>query len=116
MIQLTEKYDIDTKLQIKERDNYQCFFCRSTEYLTIAHIFVTKKEGGKAVEENGMCICRKCHDKLDFGMNCSEELQKKMQRLCEMYLTLYYMREINKEELTLPKVKKEHILVKKRKK
>ena len=32
-----------------------------------------------------------------------------------MYLTLYYMREINKEEITLPKVKKEHILVKKEK-
>ena len=109
-------YSVDTKLVIKQRDGFKCFFCDSIEDLTIAHIFVPKRDGGKPVEENGMCICRKCHDKMDFGIGCSIQEQIRMLELCKMYLMFYYQKEFTEEELTLEGNQKKLQLVKKRKK
>jgi hypothetical protein len=98
-------YSKHKKQIIKQRDGNKCFFnelgmCESGEELTVAHIFIWKKDYGKPVEENGIAICRDCHDKLDFGLGITKEEQIKRLRLCEMYLTLYYFREITNEELT----------------
>lgn len=89
-----------TKELIKDREENKCFFCDSKKNLTIAHIFAWKRDNGLPVLENGMCICRKCHNKMDFGMECTREEQIKMLRLCEMYLILTYMKELNPQELT----------------
>lgn len=114
-------YSDATKVEIKQRDGCKCFFCDSKNDLTIAHIFVARRDGGKPVPENGMCICRKCHDKLDFGIGCTPDQQKIMQCQCERYLTLLYMRELTKEELTFEeychdKTDKNKTLVMKKKK
>jgi predicted restriction endonuclease len=97
-------YSKETKQKIKEREEHECFFknanmCLDGNDLTVAHIFIWKKDNGKPVEKNGMCICRKCHDALDFGIGVSTEQQIKMLRLCQMYLTLFYMEEIKEEEV-----------------
>jgi len=100
---MVKSYSLATKVVIKKRDNFKCFFCETTKKLTIAHIFVPKKDGGKPVEENGMIICRGCHDALDFGTGVTVEQQIKMLRLCEIYLTFTYMREIKSEDVKIMK-------------
>ena len=99
-------YNEHQRKEIKQRDGYKCFFenvgiCESGEELTIGHIFVWRKDGGKPVKENGVCICRKCHDKMDFGLGVTIEQQKRMLRYVQMYLTFFYFREITNEEVTI---------------
>lgn len=90
----------NTKEKVRQRDNHKCFFCDGKENLTIGHIFSWRCENGMPVEKNGMTICRKCHDKLDFGIGVSRQEQIKMLRLCEIYLIFLYMEELDKDKLT----------------
>lgn len=100
------EYSPAMKKQIKKRDQNMCFFCDAKKNLTIAHIFVPRRDNGIPNLLNGMCICRKCHDKLDFGIGCTIEEQIEMLKICKAYLMLGYNRVITEQELTLQKVKK----------
>jgi hypothetical protein len=77
------KFSTQLRKKVRNRDGNHCFFCNSLENLTVAHIFLEKRNGGKAVEENGMCICRRCHDELDFCKNITKEEQLRMLRYCK---------------------------------
>ena len=91
------------KKKIRDRDGNRCINCDSIENLTIAHTFKWKSKGGLAVEFNGITLCRTCHDKMDFRINCTIEEQIKILKICRMYLTLFYNREITDEEVTSKK-------------
>ena len=93
------------KKEIRQRDKH-CFFCESKTNLTSAHIFVWKKDGGKATKENLMCLCRKCHDKMDFGIGITKEEQKRMLQQCYAYLVFTYCEYNKQEELPEKKLTK----------
>lgn len=98
-------YSESRRKRIIKRDDRKCFFCGSKKDLTIAHIFVWKKDGGKPVDENGLTACRECHDKLDFCKGISKLEQYRMLRLAQMYLTFYYMKEITDEDVSVKNLK-----------
>ncbi len=75
---------------VKQREKRKCFFCESKKDLTYAHIFVWVKDGGSSRKENGVCICRECHDKMDFGKGVSKQEQIRMLRQCQSYLVFLY--------------------------
>ena len=93
------------KERVRKRENNKCFFCNTKKNLTFAHIFVWNRDGGKVVEENGVCICRECHDKMDFQKGCTELEQLRMQRQCYAYLTFMYCDYGKQEEIPLQKIK-----------
>ena len=110
-----KQYKSSNKQEAFERDNCQCFFCNNfalkddrvlsqedmhdKRTLTMAHIFVWKKDGGKFVAINEVTLCRYHHNMMDFGVNCTREQQIMMLRMCQMYLTLTYMREIKNADV-----------------
>ena len=89
----------EEKAIIRKRDNHKCFFCESKTNLTAAHIFYWAKDNGKATQENLMCLCRECHDKMDFGKGVDRDTQLRMLRQCYAYLTFYYCYNENQEEI-----------------
>lgn len=98
-----KSYSKIVKRIIKNRDGNECFFCKGTQNLTVAHIFTWRKDGGLPIVENGMTLCRKCHDKMDFGIGCTKKEQIKMLEICKMYLSFSYM--IWEEEMKYEKNK-----------
>ena len=95
----------EEKLIVRQRDKH-CFFCETENNLTFAHIFYWKKDGGKATKENGICLCRECHDKMDFGKGISKEEQLRMLRQCYAYLVFTYCEYDKQEELPEKKLTK----------
>lgn len=91
----------EQKYLIKKRDNNECFFCENKKNLTVAHIFVWRKDGGKPVEENGLTLCEECHQQMDFGIGITVEQQIDMLKQCKQYLLLYYKKEIKEENLKI---------------
>jgi 5-methylcytosine-specific restriction endonuclease McrA len=89
----------EEKLIVRNRENHKCFFCDSKTNLTFAHIFYWKKDGGKETKENGVCLCRECHNKMDFQIGCTREEQILMLRRCYAYLVFYYCYNENQEEI-----------------
>lgn len=81
---------MDTKKTIKKRDGNKCFFCGSTENLTIGHI-VPKENKGLGIEENGITICgnaldtKSCHNLFDFTEKRTEMLEKVMDYFPKRY-------------------------------
>ena len=63
-----------TKEIIRQRDGYQCLFCRLGKYgksdcswiLDIMH-YINRSAGGLGIEQNGVLGCRYHHDLLDNG-------------------------------------------------
>jgi predicted restriction endonuclease len=96
----------EEKAIIRQREEYKCFFCESKTNLTAAHIFVWKKDGGKCTQENLMCLCRECHDKMDFCKGITREEQIRMLRQCMAYLTFYYCDYDTQREIPKRKLKK----------
>lgn len=91
---------------VRERENFKCFFCDSTNKLTFAHIFYWKKDNGKATKENGVCLCRECHNKMDFGIGVDELEQLRMLRQCYAYLTFIYCSYETQKEIPIKRLKK----------
>jgi hypothetical protein len=89
----------EEKQIVRERENNKCFFCEGTYNLTAAHIFYWKKDNGKATKENLICLCRECHNKMDFGIGCTREEQILMLRRCYAYLVFMYCYNENQEEV-----------------
>jgi 5-methylcytosine-specific restriction endonuclease McrA len=94
----------EEKLIVRQRDKH-CFFCEATSNLTAAHIFYWKKDKGKATKENLMCLCRECHDKMDFGKGIDKQQQLRMLRQCYAYLTFIYCEYGQQEEIPIKKLK-----------
>ncbi|MCM1159359.1 MAG: hypothetical protein NC300_11355 [Bacteroidales bacterium] len=64
----------ETKELIRQRDGYQCLFCRLGKYgesqctwlADIMH-YINRSAGGLGIPENGVLGCRYHHDLLDNG-------------------------------------------------
>lgn len=82
------EFDEKTRKYIKERDNNCCVFCGSQYSLQIAHIFLSRAQGGKGSEKNGVLLCsKKCHMILDNPIGDSQnEKSKTIKKYCENYL------------------------------
>ncbi len=81
------EFDKTTREYIKERDRNCCIYCKSTSSLQIAHVFISRAQGGKGAKENGVLLCLKCHMNLDNYLGTKQKEQsEKIKRYCENYL------------------------------
>ena len=51
----------ETRKYIKKRDNDRCIICGKKGAVTMAHIFVSRGQGGKGSKENIVSLCTNCH-------------------------------------------------------
>ena len=49
-----------TRKEVLERDK-RCLICGREDYLTLAHIFLSRAKGGKGCKENLVTLCSGCH-------------------------------------------------------
>ncbi|MCL2392926.1 MAG: HNH endonuclease, partial [Oscillospiraceae bacterium] len=78
--------DAKVRQSVKDRDSYDgqpcCVMCGSPNANDMAH-YVAKSQGGLAIEENLVLLCRGCHAQADHGM---PEPRKIMRRMMREYL------------------------------
>lgn len=57
------KFSEQTKNHIFERDGFKCVCCRrSTNLESVPHHIIFKSQGGRGERDNGVTVCRPCHD------------------------------------------------------
>lgn len=56
------KFSEKTIKAIGERDGWRCVRCGSAYIESVPHHVVYKSQGGKGTVDNGVTICRPCHD------------------------------------------------------
>lgn len=56
------KFSENTKTRIGERDDWKCVRCKSPYIESVPHHIIYKSAMGKGTVDNGVCICRNCHD------------------------------------------------------
>ena len=68
------EFERETRIQILQRDKYQCLFCRLGKYgksecdwITDIMHYINRSAGGLGIEENGVTGCRYHHSLLDNG-------------------------------------------------
>ena len=80
-------YDKETRKYIKKRDNNECLICNYKGALQIAHIFLSRAQGGRGCKENGVLLCVKCHAILDNPIGNQEYYMSKFYlEHCKKYL------------------------------
>lgn len=80
-------YDKETRKYIKKRDNNECLICNYKGALQIAHIFLSRAQGGRGCKENGVLLCVKCHAILDNPIGNKEYYMSKFYlEHCKKYL------------------------------
>lgn len=59
----------NTKAKVLNRDNYTCQFCKgkSKDSKLEVHHIIFRRNGGSDEEDNLICLCKTCHDKLHKG-------------------------------------------------
>lgn len=105
--------DNKTRKYVLERDGNKCLVCGSRNFLTLAHIFVSRAKGGKGCKDNLVCLCANCHFfTLDNPIGKKEiEKSKKIKEYCKNYLIKKECIDYNKEFLAnlifsnFPKIK-----------
>ena len=91
------EFDKTTREHIKNRDRNCCIYCKSTNSLQIAHVFISRAQGGKGAKENGVLLCLKCHMILDNYIGTKQKEQaEKIKKYCENYLLKKENVDINK--------------------
>ena len=81
-------YDKETRKYIKKRDENKCLICKSKGGLQIAHIFLSRAQGGRGCKENGVLLCVKCHSILDNPIGKQADKSKLYLEHCKNYLDL----------------------------
>ena len=79
-------YDKETRKYIKKRDENKCLICKSKGGLQIAHIFLSRAQGGRGCKENGVLLCVKCHAILDNPIGKQADKSKFYLDACKNYL------------------------------
>ena len=75
-----------TKMAVWERDNHRCVYCHSPYALPESH-FISRSKGGLGIDENILTLCRKCHQRFDFGPKTERE---QMREYFRGYLKNHY--------------------------
>ena len=60
----------DVRERVYERDSYDgcpcCVWCGRPKYVEVHH-FIERSRGGRGIEENLVCLCKRCHTKVHQG-------------------------------------------------
>jgi len=57
----------NTKAYVLNRDNYECFKCKTKNVKLNVHHIILKSGGGTDTPDNLITLCKKCHEKLHKG-------------------------------------------------
>ena len=81
------EYDKEVRKYIKKRDKDKCIICGAKGGLQIAHIFLSRAQGGKGCKENGVLLCVNCHKIIDNHIGSTQnELSRQYLDICKNYL------------------------------
>ena len=81
------EYDKETRKYIKKREKDKCYLCETKGGLQIAHIFISRAQGGKGCKENGVLLCVNCHKIIDNPIgSIQNELSRQYLDRCKNYL------------------------------
>lgn len=76
----------DVRERVYERDSYDgcpcCVWCGRPKYVEVHH-FIERSRGGRGIEENLVCLCKRCHTKVHQG-------DTDIQNLIREYLAEHY--------------------------
>lgn len=72
------------RMEVEERDNHLCIFCKSAKCRGEAH-FISRAHGGLGIPQNIITVCRNCHREMDNGMNT-----KRYRDIARAYLKSIY--------------------------
>lgn len=106
--------DKETRKYILKREKNRCFICGKKGALTMAHIFLSRANGGKGCKKNIVALCTECHYyKIDnpIGEKSYNEGQEYLKK-CKEYLKTIENFEDNKEFYDSLKYKKEIVKIK----
>lgn len=80
----------EERINIMTRDKGKCIMpnCNNTFGTGIAHVFLSKAQGGRGCKENGVVLCQEHHHALDNGNN--RELRQQIDKYCKDYLMALY--------------------------
>lgn len=78
----------DVRDSVKERDGFRCVMCGSTARIELAHVILSRSNGGLGIEENLACLCQRCHRIMDG----ESKKGKKIRRSVIHYLENFYGR------------------------
>jgi 5-methylcytosine-specific restriction endonuclease McrA len=56
------KFSVKVTREIGERDSWRCVRCGSYYVESVPHHVIYKSQGGPGTVDNGVTICRNCHD------------------------------------------------------
>lgn len=77
------------RLFVLQRDNHQCRWCGTNEYLTLHHV-VPRRRGGSDRPENLHVFCRDCHTELE---RLELQWERERQRILEVavFIAVYVL-------------------------
>lgn len=78
----------ETRKYVKKRDGNKCIICGNKGALTMAHVFISRGQGGKGSKENIVSLCTNCHYYiLDNPIGDKENrLSQEFKAICMQYL------------------------------
>jgi hypothetical protein len=82
------QFDKETTQAIFERDSFSCIVCGSNQIDVKPHHIKFKSRGGMGVLQNGVTLCRHCHDKSHGKVK--DVSQKYMYELFTLYIARIY--------------------------
>lgn len=77
------KFSNNTKTRIGERDDWKCVRCKSPYIESVPHHITYKSHLGKGTVDNGVCICRSCHDLAHSNKSIREWFERYKTKLQE---------------------------------
>jgi hypothetical protein len=92
------KFHGEQKNIVHHREHEHCLICHTRRDLTVAHIWIPRRDKGLGIEYNGVLLCETCHRILDFPQAKEMEYAEWLDYITKMYLMNYYGK--TKQELT----------------
>lgn len=66
----------EVKEKVWDRDGGQCVFCGTCYNVAPEAHFIPRSKGGLGIEENVLTLCRRCHNRYDFGPRYDREAMR----------------------------------------
>ena len=66
----------DVKDRVWERDGGRCVWCGTGFFVNPEAHYIPRSKGGLGVEENILTLCRRDHDRFDFGTALERETMR----------------------------------------
>lgn len=76
------RFSPQTIQRIGERDGWRCVRCGASNNLeSVPHHIIFKSQGGRGTEDNGVTVCRPCHDLAHSNKEVREWFEQYRNRL-----------------------------------